>query len=64
MDDFLDVFAQRIMQNNKYAQTVHAVEKSMSQYGITRPLTIEYKKFLNELPDTPDRLECKPFDYR
>lgn len=59
MDAFLAVFAQ----NNKYMRTVHAVEKSMNEYGITRPLTIEYKEFLNELPDTPDRLECKSFDY-
>lgn len=53
----MDLVALRRMQNNKYARTVRAVEKSMNQYGITRPLTIEYRSVLNDLPKTPERRE-------
>lgn len=51
----MDDFALSRMQNNKYAQTVRAVENTMVQYGITRPLSIEYKNVLNDLPKTPER---------
>lgn len=63
MDDFVDIFAQRLLQYNKYARTVRAVEKSMSQYGITRPLTIEYKNVLSVLPKTPVRQEGRLSDF-
>lgn len=41
--------------NTPLNRTVRAIKKSMSQYGITRPLTIEYKSNLNNLPKTPER---------
>lgn len=50
-----DDFALGRMENNKYAQTVRAVENTMGQYGITRPFSIEYKNLLNDLPKTPER---------
>ncbi len=42
------------MLNNKYVRTVRAVKETMSQYGMSRPLTTEYKKYLNRLPKTSD----------
>lgn len=57
MDDFINIFGQRVIRDNKYAQTVRAVEKSMSQYGVTRPLTVEYKNVFNDLPKTPKERE-------
>ncbi|XP_037031064.1 uncharacterized protein LOC119070717 [Bradysia coprophila] len=43
------------LRNSTLNRTVRAVEKSMGQYGVTRPLTIEYKTYLNNLPRTPER---------
>lgn len=50
-------------QNNKYDQAVRAVEKTMSQYGITRPLTVEYKDFWKNLPKTPKRREGEAISF-
>ncbi|KAG4070321.1 hypothetical protein HA402_009400 [Bradysia odoriphaga] len=42
------------LRNSTLDRTVHAVENSMDQYGITRPLTTECKSYLNNLPRTPE----------
>lgn len=54
MDDLVDIFGLR---NSQPVRTVVAVEKSMSQYGVTRPLTVEYKYFLNTLSKAQEKRE-------
>lgn len=49
-----------VLRNSTLDRTVRAVEKSMGQYGLTRPLTVEYKNYLNNLPRTPERRKGNP----
>lgn len=62
MDDYVDDFALRVTKYNKYARTKRAVEKTMQRYGITRPLTVECKKLLNDLPHEKSKKKGEDFN--